>query len=208
MIAIVLGVLFGWCPPIHSGFVYVGQTAFSLGENAFPTNSACLDPTGCGNEDFLVRDFSDPFFSPVSAARCLRGNELKFVALDLDDADEICSQFPAPIENQPGDDIYIGQAVFFGDLGNSPGLNIAEVRFGDSLVWHAIASTQFTLDDSVTPIVTYSDSEVKQDASRLYYTTQDFTDFGFSSGQPSPRSSSVGRLLRKPQDWMSPSWVV
>ncbi len=160
----------------------IGATRFPLGENAFPGDAQCLDPTGCGSEDYVVRDITHPLFRPVPAAQTLLGNQLRLVAIDLDENDEIQLLFPKPIKNQDGDDIYLGQANFFGELADSPGINSVEIRFGESVTWHTVDRLQFVADNSVTPIVTYSDPEIRQEAYVLWFAAIDLSDFEFPPG--------------------------
>lgn len=160
----------------------VGQTSFPLGLAAFPDASECLDPTGCGSEDLVVHDSTLPPIPPVSPAAALRGHRLHLVALDLDGADAIRLEFPRPIANQAGDDLYIGQAMFLTQLGDAQGINELEVRLGESMIWHGIDLLRFTRDDSVTPVVTFSDPELKQDAYQLWITRLDLSEFGLAAG--------------------------
>jgi hypothetical protein len=160
----------------------VGQTSFPLGELAFPDGSACLDPTGCGSEDFSVHDSTHPLKPPVSPAAALLGHRLDLVALDLDGTDEMQLSFPVPIANLPGDDLYVAQALFIGELGDAQGINDLEIRFGATATWHVVSLTTFVEDESVLVFVTYSDPELKQDAYYPRIATLDLSDFGFAAG--------------------------
>lgn len=162
--------------------VSIGVTEFPLGENAFPSDSECLDPAGCGDEDNAVVDITDPLLRPVSAAFSLRGHRPDLVALNLQPADEIRLTFPAPIVNEDGVDLYLGQALFLGDLADSEGINDMEIRLSSSTDWHKVEAAQFTADNSTSFIITYADPELKQDTLILWFTRQDLSDFGFASG--------------------------
>jgi len=176
----ILSIPFG--PAEAAEAVTIGKTLFPLGDNAFPSDAQCLDPAGCGNEDYMVRDSTDRLFRPVPAAKTLLGHRLNLVAIDLDDLDVIRLAFPEPIANREGKDIYVGQARFFGDLADSDGINNIEIRFGDPVTWHTVDLRQFAAEESVTPIVSYSDPEIKQDGYVLWTAAIDLSDFGFPPG--------------------------
>lgn len=160
------------------GAVTIGGQAFPHGENAFPSASTCLDPTGCGGEDNVVHDFTHPLIPPVSPANALLGHRLDLVALDLDEFDEIELELPRPLRNQPGADLYLAQAWFLTGLADAQGLNDLDVSLDDG-PWCAIALTEFAEDTAVSPpIVTYSDPELKQDAYRLWFVTLDISECG------------------------------
>lgn len=149
--------------------VTIGMTDFPLGEDAFPSASQCLDPTGCGSSDNVLVDNTQPLKPQVSAANALLGRRMDLVTIDLDATDAIRLQFPEPIVNQPGADVYIGQVLFIGTLdglGDAQGINDVGVRFGGSPTWHTVTLSEFTGDlEIVGPVfVTYQDPELKQDA--------------------------------------------
>ena len=180
--------------------VTIGTTQFALGDDAFPSASACLDPTGCGSPDNKLIDFTLPLMPAVSAARALLGHRLDLVALDLDAIDEIRLEFPVPITNQPGGDIYLAQVVFINTadgLGDAQGINDMGIRFGSDLTWHDITVLDFIGDlELLGPVyVTYQDPEIKQDAyavqgqpapapplAGLWYAPLDLSEFGFDDG--------------------------
>lgn len=168
--------------PAFAQTVTVGATDFPLGENAFPNVSQCLDPTGCGSEDYRLVDFTDPLLRPVSITRALLGHRLDFVAIDLDSLDAIHLVFPAPIANQNGADVYVAQAAFQAALKDANGLNEVQIRFGSS-DWHTIPQSQFVRDAGVLPTIFYQDPEIKSDAYQLWFATLDLSDFGFAADQ-------------------------
>lgn len=173
--------------PVLAGTISIGVTEFALGEDAFPSASECLDPTGCGSRDNVLVDNRHPLKSPVSAARALIGHRMDLVALDLDAADRIRLVFPVPIENQAGPDVYTGQALFVGavdGLGDPQGINDVGIRFGTLSTWHTLVLSDFTQDDTIgTVYVTYQDPELKQDAyTQLRFIALDLSDFGLKAG--------------------------
>lgn len=174
--------------------VELGATSLPLGLAAFPDASACLNPTGCGSDDLVLRDATLPLLPPVSPAAALLGHRLDLVALDLEAADEIRLDFPRPITNQAGDDLYLGQARFLSVLADAQGLNDLELRFGDSTTWYGIGLSEFAQDARVTPTVTFSDPETKQDAYQLWIAQLDLSDFGFAPGAEIDRVFVRGSL--------------
>lgn len=184
-IKIVILIVTALVMPQHANadVVFVGETAFQLGDNAFPNMSQCLDPTGCGNEDILVVDLTQPLFPPVSPATALRGHRLDLITIDLDDADIMRLEFPIPIQNQPGEDFYLGQSFILQDFSDAQGINNVELRFDGSPLWQSAALLDHVHDDTIVPIVTYADPELKQFAYNLWYTKLDLSNYGFADGQ-------------------------
>lgn len=195
---VLLPLLCSLCVPAFAQTLSIGETDFPLGSDAFPNAASCLDPTGCGSSDNQLIDASDPLFPAVATERALVGQRLDLVTLDLDANDVIELDFPVPIVNQPGDDIYIAQALFINaldGLGDAQGINDIAVQVGDSGSFTTIPLMGFTPDMTMTGpvVVTYADPELKQDAygvqdrtpqpplAGLWYVTLDLSDFGYAA---------------------------
>jgi hypothetical protein len=164
--------------------ITVGEVTLPLGEAAFPSSAACLDPEGCGAEILYLG--GPPLFPFRSVTDAFSPEHiLDVVAVDLDDADVFRLDFPTPIENQPGPDLYLAQARFVADLafGDPEGINDFDVRLSAS-TWRTVVASRFRRDE-VVPAATiwYGDPEIKSDAYRLWFAFVDLDELGVLPGE-------------------------
>lgn len=174
LLALVLG-----ASPAGAAPIVIGGVTFPLGEAAFPTGSTCLASV-CGG-DVPLHDAS---WNPVSPEAALLGHDLSLVVFDMDDTDVFQLSFSEPIVNLPGDDFYLAQAEFTGNLDLEDGIHGMQVRFDASGTWYSIGTDQFSRDPLAgAPIVNFADPEPKSAGYFLWFTTQDLSDFGFAPGE-------------------------
>jgi hypothetical protein len=175
--------------PVAAQPVTIGATQFPHGEDAFPDAAACVTvETGCGGNKLLLGP--PPGYIPVSFPNALLGHRLDLVALDIDNNDEILLEFPIPILNRPGPDIYLGQAQFtpgggLDGFGEIKPVDV-QVRFDPAGAWHTVARTGFMVDASVHYVmrtVFYGDPEIKSDTYTLWMIHLDLSDLGFAPDQ-------------------------
>jgi hypothetical protein len=165
--------------PAKAATVTIGGTSFALGEDAFPTGSACIDASGCPGDVILANSS----FQPVPREDALLGHDLSLVVIDMDETNVFRLTFSQPIVNRPGNDLYLAQAEFTGDPDRQDGIHAVQIRFDNSATWYTLGIDQFSRDAQAgVPIVSFLDPEPKQAGYFLWFTTQDLTDFGFAAG--------------------------
>ena len=164
----------------------LGGTTLPLGDDAYPSVVECLTVNGiCG--DGISPNSGPPqyeFFGTLQTL--LATHPLDGILVDVDVDQHLRLQFTIPIENQPGPDVYLGQAWFFG---NDLGLGAADVNgFDVSLdgnAWSPVAASRFARDDvaGTNPFYYTDGGPVEGAAFDLWFAFMDLGELGLAAGQ-------------------------
>ena len=139
-----------------AGSIFIGTTEFELGENAFP---------------YLVTQEAGPTnsYAGILGTDGLTGHDLDTGAFNLDSGDIFELNFPVPIVNQVGADIYFTDSRFSTDA-----LDI-DISLGGS--YYTIQASAFT-DTGVDSVIRNTNLGFDLFAAEI-----DMSDFGFALGE-------------------------
>ena len=139
-----------------AGSIFIGTTEFELGENAFP---------------YLVTQEAGPTnsYAGILGTDGLTGHDLDTGAFNLDSGDIFELNFPVPIVNQVGADIYFTDSRFSTDA-----LDI-DISLGGS--YYTIQPSAFT-DTGVDSVIRNTNLGFDLFAAEI-----DMSDFGFALGE-------------------------
>ena len=173
----------------------LGETTFPRGVDAFPDQVTCLNADEPCGAPILFSEL--PFLSFISPASTLEADHvLDGAYTDLTDEDNLRLDYPVPIANQPGPDLYLAQARYIAsDLALfAPSINDFGIKFDNAPnTWHTIAADQF-VEDAVLPAqsIVFTDGGALEGAAfEVWFNLVELSDFGFA-----PSASITGLNIR------------
>lgn len=179
----------------------IGETTLALGDHAFAYRAECVAASGCPLD--IGFNGGPPLFPFLGTTGGLTFEyTLGSIVADMNDEHDWRLDYPVPIVNEPGPDLYLAQAEFVGELGlfDTEGIQDFSLHFDNAPGWHTVPATQFVEDQAFGPHTVYwtDGGPLESDAYYLWYAVIDLTDYGYAPGE-----SLTGLNVRGPAvpDW-------